>query len=146
MHIKSKASYCLVCLFTLTMVLAGLGYTKENDASPEVVNFDVPFYSLLARRAKIEGIVHVKVKTDGKVAVEAKAEDGNKILAKLSELNAITWKFRLHEPVSFTIKYKYKLVKNDSQKKLILRLPHEVEIHDTYSPPPISLGLSSLKK
>jgi hypothetical protein len=136
MGIKGAAKQCFICVFIIEMIVAYSVYAKDKDALPAVTNINVPSYSLPARTVHIEGVVHVKIRTDGRVIIEAKAEDGNILLAKSAESNALTWKFVPHEPASFTITYKYKFVTKISERRVIFRLPHEVEIYDTRLPAP----------
>jgi hypothetical protein len=135
MNINRTIKYCPVGICTIAMILAGLVHAREKDSYPEVINCDVPIYSVLARIAKIEGTVHVKVKTNGKAVIEAKTVDGNYILGNFAEANSLTWRFKSHDPTSFTIMYKYKLVTELSEEKIIFRLPYEVEIYATPAPP-----------
>jgi hypothetical protein len=136
MDIKGAAKYCFICVFIIEMIVAYSVYAKDKDALPAVTNINVPSYPQPARAVHIEGVVHVKIRTDGRVVIEAKAEDGNILLAKSAELNALTWNFVPHEPASFTITYKYKFVTKISERRVIFRLQPEVEIYDTRLPTP----------
>jgi len=69
----------------------------------------VPLYPPLARAARVQGVVHLKVTTDGHRVVATHVEDGNKLLADAAEENARTWEFATHDATTFTMTYHYKL-------------------------------------
>jgi hypothetical protein len=97
-----------------------------------VASAQVPLYPAVARLANVEGVVHLKLTTDGHRVVSTQVEDGHKLLAPLAEENARTWQFSLHEPTTFAVTYTYKLVddwKGDSNNPtVVLKLPTEVEV------------------
>jgi hypothetical protein len=112
---------------------------ESKVALPMVAGAAVPLYPPLARVARIEGVVHVKITTDGHRVITAHVEDGHKLLAAAAEENARTWEFATHEPTTFTVTYRYKL---DAKLKgspnnptVVLRLPTEVEISTMPAPP-----------
>lgn len=111
---------------------------ESKVALPKVATLGVPFYPPLARAAHVEGIVHVRITTDGQRVTATHVEDGNKLLAAAAEENAKTWQFTAHEPATFTVTYRYKLVaglKGDpSSPTVTLRLPSEVEV---FTIPPV---------
>jgi hypothetical protein len=105
---------------------------EPNAQLPSVVATGVPQYPPLAKAARVEGVVHVKITTDGHKVVSANAEDGPKLLRAGAEENAKTWEFASHNPTSFTVKYQYKLT-NDPHSNpygptITLRLPTDVEV------------------
>lgn len=104
---------------------------------PMVAGAAVPLYPPLARTARIEGVVHLKVTTDGHRVIEAHAEDGHKVLAAAAMDNARTWQFATHTPTTFTVTYLYKLDAKLQQpnQTVVLRLPTEVEISVPLPPP-----------
>jgi len=105
---------------------------SSKVALPMVTGAKVPFYPPLARAANVQGVVHVKVTTDGHRVIATHVEDGHKLLASAAEENARTWEFATHDPTTFTVTYHYKLdakLKGDPDNPtVILRLPTEVEI------------------
>ena len=86
------AGFSLSCASLMALLSASSTRAQEHPA-PMVTGLDVPLYPPLARTANIEGVVHVKVTTDGKGAIDAHAEDGQKLLADAAQLNARTWRF-----------------------------------------------------
>jgi hypothetical protein len=121
----------------LVLTLVSMAYPtavaqESNVGLPRVAGAAVPLYPPLARAAHIQGIVHVKVTTDGQRAATIHAEDGPKLLAAAAEENARTWQFAFHEPTTFTVTYHYKLVAemkgNPDNPEIVLRLPTDVEV------------------
>jgi hypothetical protein len=80
---------------------------ESRIALPMVAAAAVPLYPPLARVAHVQGIVHVKMTTDGHRVIVTHAEDGHKVLAAAAEENARTWEFATHEPTTFTVTYHY---------------------------------------
>lgn len=97
---------------------------------PMVAGGAVPLYPPLARATKIQGVVHLKVVTDGTRIITAHAEDGNRLLATASEENARTWQFSKHESTSFTVTYRYRLDASagPNNPTVMLRFPTEVDV------------------
>ncbi len=112
---------------------------QSNVALPAVASAAVPLYPPLARAANVQGVVHVKVTTDGHRVIATHVEDGPKLLATAAAENARTWQFATHEPTTFTITYQYKLdAKLEGSRNnptVVLRLPTEVEISTMPAPP-----------
>ena len=124
----------------LTLLIAlhvGVAQSRKV-ALPTVADAKVPLYPPLARAARVQGVVRIRVTTDGHRVVSGAAEGGPRILASAAEDNARTWQFATHQPTSFIVTYTYKLV--DSLKSgpenptVVLRLPTEVEVSMQYMP------------
>jgi hypothetical protein len=112
---------------------------QSNVALPAVASAAVPLYPPLARVANVQGVVHVKVTTDGHRVIATRVEDGNKLLASAADENARTWQFSTHEPTTFTVTYNYKLEAelrgSPNNPTVVLRLPTEVEVASRPMPP-----------
>ena len=121
----------LVVLLILT-TCSTIKTQEHKVALPRVAGAAVPLYPPLARASNVQGVVHVRITTDGHRAINAKAEDGPKLLALAAEENARTWIFAVHEPTTFTVTYHYKLVPemkgNADNPEVVLRLPTQVEV------------------
>jgi hypothetical protein len=106
---------------------------------PMVAGAAVPLYPPLARVARVEGAVHVKVTTDGHRVIATHVEDGSKLLGAAAEENVRTWQFATHDPTTFTVTYRYKLDPNlkgnPNNPTIVLKLPTEVEISTLPMPP-----------
>src|ERR1700687_1115048 len=89
-------------VFVLTLLTASARAQVSHVALPRVSAAAVPLYPHGAVRANIEGIVQVKVTTDGHRVVTATADKRSaRLLAQAAEANARTWAFDIHEPTSF---------------------------------------------
>jgi hypothetical protein len=102
---------------------------------PQVAHTSVPYYPPLARVAHLEGVVHIRVTTDGLKVIAVKVEDGPKLLQDATEKTVQSWEFYKHEPTSFEVIFRYKIV-DDPHPNLygptvLLRLPLEVEVSTT---------------
>ena len=114
----------------LAAFLATAVAQQPKAVLPMVAGGAVPLYPPLARAARVQGVVHLKVVTDGTRVVTAQAEGGNRLLAAASEENARTWQFSKHEPTSFTVTYRYRLDANadPNNSTVTLRFPTEVDV------------------
>jgi hypothetical protein len=112
---------------------------ESKVALPMVAGAAVPLYPPLARVTRIQGIVHVKITTDGHRVITVHVEGGHKLLAAAAEENARTWQFATHEPTTFTVTYHYKLdaklKSSPNNPTVVLRLPTEVEVTTMPAPP-----------
>ena len=86
----------------------------------------------MARAARVQGIVKIKVTTDGKKVVSAEAESGPPMLVKFAKENIVSWKFTEHKPTTFVTTFEYLIDEpaqcDYSNAILILNLPLEVRI------------------
>ena len=79
------------------------------EVLPEVVAHASVIYPPLARQARIQGDVRVKITTDGEGVSAVEAETGNPILRRGTEENVRTWRFAAHRPGTFHVTFRYKL-------------------------------------
>src|ERR1051325_9794892 len=70
-------------------------YTPE---SPVVKSAQMPLYPDLARQARIEGEVQVKVTTDGTSITKMTASGAHNLLLQAAEQNVRTWALYRHKP------------------------------------------------
>lgn len=108
-------------------------------ALPMVSAAEMPLYPRGARLANIEGVVQVSVTTDGHGVIAAVIEKGSiPLLARSAEQNVRTWRFEIHEPTTFTITYRYRLVSDidpiQNNPRVTLRLPTEILVEDIRPP------------
>jgi hypothetical protein len=130
---KSCIVLSMVLTFAFEFALAARIHTQQSKvALPRVSAAAVPLYPRQAYISNIEGLVRLKITTDGHHVVAVHLEDGNKLLAAAAEENARTWQFVSHEPTSFTLTYRYQLKGNGKgdlyNPTVVLRFPTEVEI------------------
>jgi hypothetical protein len=93
------------------MMLAGmlpsaLGQKAEQDL-PLVLAASLPLYPIIARAARVEGVVKIKVTTDGKKITSLEVESGPPMLARSAKENILTWKFAQHKPTTFVTTFDY---------------------------------------
>jgi TonB family protein len=112
---------------------------KETRVSlPKVASAFVPFYPSLARQTRIQGVVTLRLSTDGKRVSAVDAESGPPMLVQAANENVKTWQFEPHAPTSFEVKFRYRLLdsKCDSEcncgseekPSVVLQLPADVEV------------------
>jgi len=94
---------------------------------PNILQYSEPTYPPLARQARIQGDVRVKVTTDGESMKDVGAVMGNPLLGKAAEDNVRTWKFASHSPGTFYVTFRYKLASEDVEVEF-LKSPGLVEI------------------
>ena len=130
---------CFVVLLLVTSTFAWIAFGKTHfsafgqeptPALPMVSAAPVPLYPPLARHTNTQGVIHVKIQTDGHKVVQARAEETNKLLSTAAEENAKNWEFSMHTPVTFTITYHFKLADecDPNNPTVTLHLPTEVEV------------------
>jgi outer membrane biosynthesis protein TonB len=116
----------------LSFASGAMVWQRPKVALPMVLSAQVPLYPQTARTANVQGIVHIRVETDGQRVTSAQAEDGNQLLSAPAEKNVKTWQFSLHKPTTFTVTYKYRLVDDieasQNNPRVLLKLPTEVEV------------------
>ena len=118
-------------LLTISVLVLSTAIAQQPKASmPMVAGAAVPLYPPLARAAHVQGVVHVKITTDGTKVTAAHAEDGHRLLAVAAEENARTWLFTKHEPTSFTVTYRYRISTDGDPNNptVTLRFPTDVEV------------------
>ena len=91
----------------------------------------MPLYPQLARTARLQGTVQLKVTTDGAVITKITAT-GQKLLLSAAEANLKTWTFYKHEPQTFAVTFVYKLEAPELYElvnpTVLLELPNRVEV------------------
>lgn len=136
MRDNSTKLCCNIVIFALTLLGWSPTVTTANQKQktnlPEVTSMGVPTYPLVLRVAQLEGIVHLTVETDGRKIKAVHVNDGPQLLGVAAERNLQTWEFSPHEPTSFQVTYRYKLVGDlkvsSAGTAVVLRLPTEVDI------------------
>lgn len=98
----------ILLLFTLAP-LSSVGARESTQVLPKVVAHSEVVYPPLARQARIQGDVRVRMTTDGESVNAVEAETGNPMLRKGAEDNVRTWRFAAHTPGTFYVTFRYKL-------------------------------------
>ncbi len=124
----------MLVLLPVLVGIPGASAQESHELLPEVVQHTEPIYPPLARQARIQGEVRVKVTTDGESVRDAEGETGHPLLRKAAEDNTRRWKFVPHTPSTFHVTFRYKLLPTDVCVKF-LTSPATVEIEA--SPPEV---------
>ena len=121
----------------LTLLVLGLGTImsiaqQSKESLPTVAAAAVPFYPPVARVARIEGVVRLRLSTDGKRVSAISVESGPPALTPAAEENVRTWQFKDHNPTTFEAIFRYKMLPESEcgmdSGTALLRLPTEVEL------------------
>ena len=127
----------------LVLFILGLGAImtvgEQKEPLPSVVSVSVPLYPRTPQMAHIEGVVHLRISTDGNRVASVEVQSGQPMLAKAAQDNVKTWEFEQHSPTTFEATFRYKLLPSkcdaecncDSVGKpsVLLQLPREVEVN-----------------
>jgi hypothetical protein len=121
---------------------------QVGHALPIVVAMAPPTFPVFARLAHIQGVVRLKVTTDGQRVTNAQEQGkASPLLAGLAEKNVRTWQFEPGDPTTFTVTYTYSLVayriSGADSTSITLRLPTDVEISATM---PVNVDLAPDKR
>lgn len=131
-----------LALLLLAMQIAAQTTSSEvrtphtDRALPIVVMMAPPTYPVSVRVAHVEGLVRLRVTTDGRYAKDVQIQ-GNapSLLARLSERNVRTWSFEPGNPTEFSVVYRYVLVNEPIEgadgASVRLELPTGIEIRAT---------------
>ena len=118
-------------------LVLGLGPTMSTAQQskvplPTVAVAEVPFYPPIARVAGIEGVVHLRLSTDGKRVSAVSVESGPPALVQAAQDNVKTWQFKDHSPTTFQTIFRYKILPGSECEMdsgtVLLQLPKEVEV------------------
>jgi|GEM_PF-1967134 len=119
------------------LLVLGFGATmstaqQSKEPLPTVATAGVPFYPPVARVARIEGVVHLRLSTDGKRVSAISVESGPPALVQAAQENVRTWQFKDHSPTTFEATFRYKMLSESECEMdsgtVLLRLPTEVEV------------------
>lgn len=102
------------------------------EVAPLVIAGKMPLYPLIAVHIGLQGIVKIRVTTDGKKVVSLEAVSGPAMLVKFAKENIRTWEFAEHKPTTFVTTFEYVLEEpaecGFSNSVAVLKLPLEVRI------------------
>ncbi len=126
--------YELLFLFTIGLSALISPAQQVIEPLPEVTSAAVPSYPPIARAARVSGVVHLHLATDGKRVSAISDQTGPAMLIPSAEAYVRTWTFAEHTPITFDVTFRYKVQEKSECEtgiKLIpasLHLPTEVEI------------------
>ena len=115
-----------------------LGAAEPPARLPAVVSAQVPFYPPILQKAHFDGVVRLRVSTDGLRVLTIDQLSGQPMLLKAATENIRTWQFEQHTPTSFEVSFRYRLLQSTADSacnwtsaepaSVVLRLPTEVVI------------------
>jgi TonB family protein len=108
-----RIPFGILVLSVLLASVPGAVAQESPEVLPKVVQHAKPIYPPIARQARIQGEVRVKVTTDGESVRDAEAETGHPLFRKAAEDNAKTWKFVPHTAGTFYVTFRYKLLSDN---------------------------------
>jgi|ERR1700733_5081074 hypothetical protein len=123
--------------WVLVLLTLGLGANmstaqESKQPSPRVASAGVPLYPRTSQLAHIEGVVRLRLSTDGKRVSTIEVESGQPMLVKAAQENVKTWEFEEHNPTTFEATFRYKILPQSEcdidNGTVLLRLPTEVEV------------------
>jgi hypothetical protein len=101
--VERKAS-ALAFLFVISLHPA---LSQEKQDPPVVIKAELPIYPLIAMSVGMEGVVTLKVTTDGTKVTSVVGIQGPAMLMKSAEKNIWTWNFLAHRPTTFITSFEY---------------------------------------
>ena len=118
----------LAFLGTLSPALA----QKAGEGLPMVIAGKMPLYPIMARAARVQGTVKIRVTTNGKKVTSLEVESGPAMLVKFAKENILTWEFAGHKPATFVTTFQY-VIEEPAQCEYsngdsVLKLPLEIRI------------------
>jgi TonB family protein len=124
----------VVILGSIVLLAATMVAQTVTPALPKVTYAELPYYPPGPHTVNLQGVVRIKVTTDGEKVTDAKVEDDGGVLAmgQAAQENVRTWKFGPHTPTTFSVTYRYiiddtiKPVQNNPT--IVFRFPSEVEV------------------
>jgi len=120
---------------SLTMLTTRAASQDERIATlPRVLQHAAPAYPPLARQTRISGDVRLKITTDGEAVRDVEVESGHPLLKQAATDNVKTWKFEPHQPGTFEVTFRYKLLSGEDETEF-LECPGIV----TVETPPVKL-------
>jgi hypothetical protein len=137
-----KLRFALATLAAAILPILGIGMTnsaaQKERALPNIASANVPFYPRIPQVAHIEGVVRLRISTDGTQASSIKVESGQPMLAQAAKENVMTWRFEQHNPTTFEATFRYRLLPSkcdsecncDSPERDLVRLnlPSDIEV------------------
>lgn len=80
---------------------------SEGHELPLLIAGKMPLYPIMARLGRVQGVVKIKVTTDGEKVSSLDAVSGPPMLVKFAKENILTWEFAKHRPTTFVTTFEY---------------------------------------
>jgi len=133
---RDRKVIAVVGMLMLSFLPSAAQQTKAK--LPRVASASVPLYPRFAPPARIQGVVTLRLSTDGKRVSTISDASGPLMLVQAAKENVRTWQFEPHRPTSFEVTFHYKLLPAkcdsecfcDSEEKesVVLQLPTNVDV------------------
>ena len=127
-----RALACLGIMAFPGLLLSVAVGQKEGQEAPVVIAAKMPLYPIMARAARIQGVVKMKVTTDGKKVAAVDKLSGPPMLVKFAHENILTWEFLEHKPTTFVTTFEYVIEGPDAcmytNGMSVLNLPMEIHL------------------
>ena len=111
---------------------------QVNRHLPTVTSASVPFYPRLAPTARIEGVVVLRLTTDGQRVSAINGETGPPMLVAAAKENVQSWQFEPHSPATIEVEFRYRLLvpkcnsdcncDTEERESVVLHLPTDIEV------------------
>jgi Gram-negative bacterial TonB protein C-terminal len=128
----------VLILLASTITGPTMASAQSRAPLPAVIRASVPLYPRVSQVAHIEGVVRLRISTDGHRVSTVQVESGPQMLAQAAKENAETWQFEQHNPTTFDATFHYQLLPSTCDSKcncgskeggsVLLRLPMFVEV------------------
>jgi len=102
-------------LFLLAVIagpLAALLAQESAKTLPEVTEHQTPVYPPLARQARIQGSVRLRLTTNGHAVTTVAVLEGHPLLVQSATDSVRTWKFVEHAPATFDVTFNFRMLDN----------------------------------
>ncbi len=106
----ARLYFALPLLAALAAPSSVLRAQERAKPLPEVIDHGVVSYPPLARQARIQGHVRLRVTTNGHTATDVTAVEGHPLLVQSAEQNVRTWKFVDHSPGTFDVTFNFRML------------------------------------
>ena len=134
LHVRTRGALAFFILGMGAIMAVG-----QQKPVPSVTSASVPLYPRTPQMAHIEGVVRLRISTDGNRVASVEVQSGQPMLAQAAQDNVKTWQFEPHTPTTFETTFRYKLLPSkcdaecncDSVEKpsVLLQLPSDVEVN-----------------
>jgi len=135
LHVRTTGAQVLFMLALGAIMAVG----QQKKPLPSVLSASVPLYPRIPQMAHIEGVVRLRISTDGNRVASVEVQSGQPMLAQAAQDNVKTWQFERHSPTTFEATFRYRLLPSkcdaecncDSVEKpsVLLQLPTDVEVN-----------------
>lgn len=89
-----------------------LNAQEQSSALPKVIDHAEVSYPAIGRAAHVQGLVHLKITTDGHAVSTVVVVDGPPLLARGAADNAKTWKFVDHTAGTFDVTFNFRILED----------------------------------